>query len=523
MSAPVNRVMFLGLDGGVESVLKVAFDRGLMPNLAAFWNGSARGALYSSDPMVTPVAWTSFAAGCDPADHGIHDFYSLDHSAQLIHHNDSRDVRSQTIWHVLGDSGKSIVCMNLPMTYPAPRVPGIVVSGSDAPGYAAALAQCPEFAQVLRTQTPDYTNAIVWKRRPRRLEELKLHAAENRAIFLAQAKAAILADSHTDWTAMMVHYHNLDSLLHRLWPYLEIDDTAVADGEWNREAASCLRALDDSVGMLLELAERRNAAVIALSDHGFGPCRSLVNVNEVLRRHGFQTPASTASNLRFRAHRFADRFRRWSQRFESGKVRKAPRSIAGQVKCDWKRTAAFAPFGQLCANIYLTGDRRERTGPIERLKREIIEVFRGLRDPETDALLFRDVFDLAERYAMDPEAAGAADVLALSANGYQAQAKWRKTHADRLLAPDFNLPATHYREGIVAIRAPETAPGDRLEADLRDIAPTALALLDEPIPSSMTGRVIHEAFEAPLAVRRDRMFSSTRDHKRARDGELAVR
>jgi predicted AlkP superfamily phosphohydrolase/phosphomutase len=43
ISAPVSRVLFLGLDGGTMTVLRPAFQRGWMPNLAALWRRSATG------------------------------------------------------------------------------------------------------------------------------------------------------------------------------------------------------------------------------------------------------------------------------------------------------------------------------------------------------------------------------------------------------------------------------------------------------------------------------------------------
>src|SRR5437660_1698635 len=79
----------------------------------------------------------------------------------------------------------------------------------------------------------------------------------------------------------------------------------------------------------------------------------------------------------------------------------------------------------------------------------------------------------ADRYGIDPVAEGLPDVLAPSADGYQAQAKWSPFHGG-LLRPDPNLPATHWRDGIVAIDAPDIRPGDRMRADLHDLAPTTL-------------------------------------------------
>ncbi|MHC5538768.1 alkaline phosphatase family protein, partial [Singulisphaera rosea] len=80
MPAHASRVLFLGLDGGTMSVFGPWFDRGLLPNLASLWRRSAFGTLRSSEPMVTPVAWTSFATGCTPAVHGIHEFYHVEPS-----------------------------------------------------------------------------------------------------------------------------------------------------------------------------------------------------------------------------------------------------------------------------------------------------------------------------------------------------------------------------------------------------------------------------------------------------------
>ncbi len=125
-----------------------------------------------------------------------------------------------------------------------------------------------------------------------------------------------------------------------------------------------------------------------------------------------------------------------------------------------------------------------------------------MRDPETGTPLFRDVFSTAARYGLDPVEQGIPEVLALSTDGYQAQAKWGVTLRNQLLRPDRDLPATHYREGVVAIDGPGVRPGSNLSADLHDLAPTTLAWLDLAVPESMTGRVIQEAFAAPLEVRR---------------------
>jgi predicted AlkP superfamily phosphohydrolase/phosphomutase len=502
MPASASRVLFLGLDGGTMSVLSAGFDRGLLPNLASLWRRSAYGTLRSSAPMVTPVAWTSFATGCTPPVHGIHEFYYVDSSDRTVKSNHAGRVRVPTLWQILAAAGREVVSLNLPMTYPPPRVRGVVVAGSDAPGLDWAFAQCPEFGEQIREQVPDFTHKIVWKRRPKTLDEMRQKAERNRAIFRAQGEVAERADKRSDWSALMVHFHSLDSLQHRLWPYLDVDDTGVREEGWNVEVESCLRALDETVGRLLELASKRDAAVIAVSDHGFGPCRALVNVNGLLRHVGLQRGLMYGTRFRYRAQRLGDRLHRWMTREHPGGAgRRLPKSIEGQIGCDWKRTVAFAPFGQLSGCIFLTRDAKAKQSLAERIRGEVIDACREARDPETGALLFHDVFDVADRYGLDPAAEGMPDVFALSSDGYQAQAKWRVSVRNERLRPDWDLPATHWINGVVAIDAPDIRAGGHLRADLHDLAPTALAMLGLRVPEGMDGRVLHEAFESPLPVR----------------------
>jgi predicted AlkP superfamily phosphohydrolase/phosphomutase len=504
MPAPASRVLFLGLDGGTMSVLGPAFQRGWMPNLASLWKRAASGVLRSSAPMVTPVAWTSFLTGCDPPAHGIHEFYHVAPEDRTIRPNHAGCIRVPTLYEVLAQHGRDVVSLNLPMTYPpSPATRGLIVGGSDAPGRSWAFAQCPEFGRELDEHLPDYTHKIIWKKRPRTLDELRTLAARNRASFRALGEAALRADRRCDWSALMVHFHDLDSLEHRLWPYLDVDGTGVAEPGWNEEVVSCLRALDDAAGVLLELASQRDAAVIALSDHGFGPCQALVNVNGLLQRAGLQRKLTYGTRFRYRISRLSDRLRGWKARRAGDGGRRQPRSIDGEVGCDWRRTAAFAPFGQLSGCVFLNPAHAPSESIAARVRSEIVGLLGDARDPRNGARLFVDVFDVAERYGLDPAAEGLPDVLALSADGYQAQARWSPFGND-WLRPDWSLPATHYFEGVVAIDAPDLRPGGHLAADLRDMAPTTLALLDLPVPEDMEGRVLHEAFETPLPVRRIR-------------------
>ncbi|WP_165245951.1 alkaline phosphatase family protein [Paludisphaera soli] len=502
MATIPSRVLFVGLDGGTRAILDPLFDRGWAPNLASLWRRCAVGDLRSTDPMVTPVAWTSFSTGCTPLTHGVHDFNYLDHSDRTVREHDATTVRVPTLWEIVSGLGGSVVSLGLPLTYPAPPVRGLFVAGADAPDPVRAFDQCPEFGRRLRLEVPDYTNKLVWKRRPRTAEEAAEQADRCARIFRAQADAAGKADQQVDWTAMMVHYHNLDSLQHRMWPYFDVDDTGLREAGFTDAVERCVRALDDSIGRLLELAADRDAAVVVASDHGFGPCRSLVNVNGMLRAAGLQRTRVYGTRFRYRAIRVLERLRRWRALREPGASAPAKvRPIDGQISCDWGRTLAFAPFGQLCGNVFLNRDAVSGASA-DRALDEVVALLRDARDPERGERLFADVYATADRLDVDPAREGMPDVFALSADGYQAQAKWSERYRNTILRPDPGLPATHWLNGVVAIDAPGVQPGRRLEAQLPDLAPTSLALLGLDVPRYMEGRVLQEAFETTIIVHR---------------------
>ena len=93
----------------------------------------------------------------------------------------------------------------------------------------------------------------------------------------------------------MVQFQNLDPFQHRVWRYLNVDETGIDDPEWNEAAASVIQGLDHAIGTLCELADRRGAAVVVVSDHGFGPCLGRIDVNQILVDAGVAQPRGSRS------------------------------------------------------------------------------------------------------------------------------------------------------------------------------------------------------------------------------------
>ncbi|MDQ4081444.1 MAG: alkaline phosphatase family protein, partial [Actinomycetota bacterium] len=156
---------------------------------------------------------------------------------------------------------------------------------------------------------------------------------------------------------------------------------------------------------------------------------------------------------------------------------------------DWERTRAWGEGGYYC-RLFLNVAGREPQGTVapedyERVRSELATKLEGLGDEQG-----RPIGTVAHR----PEA------LYQTRNGiapdllvYFGDLLWRSigqvgtgtVHVfENDTGPD---DANHAHEGLYLLVADGVRPGPGPERDLRDIAPTLLTLLGEPVPDEMEG------------------------------------
>jgi predicted AlkP superfamily phosphohydrolase/phosphomutase len=439
--------------------------------------------------------------GCAPARHGVFDHRYYDAAEGRMKVNHSGRIRVPTLWHLLAATGRSVVCLNLPGLYPPLKLRGVVVSGMDAPHLEAALSAAPEFAARRPTEAPGYDLGYFWKRAPQSLDELKTSAHLTALSFRGRASGGVLADRIVpDWSVLLVQFQNLDPFQHRVWPYLNVDETGVDRPEWNAAAAEVVRGLDEAIGQLCELADRRGAAVMILSDHGFGPCLGRIHVNRILVRAGVARLPGWTGSIARRAFQASDRLRLWGQKRDNPAARSASfdQSVTAQYPFDWKRTLAFAPHQDTAAMVYVNSAARHggmktiapRMTPrqIDDARAAAASALAEAKHPETGARLFPEIIVTAEAYRLDPAREGFPDLIALPDSPYWVRTKL--TSGDSWVDPDPNLPGTHRPEGIVALSGVGLPTGFHLKADLVDATPTILALLGIAIPPHIEGKPI---------------------------------
>src|SRR5436305_85646 len=67
-------VLVFGMDGGDYDVITEMLAAGRLPTLAGLRDRGAFGPLRSTEPPITPVAWSTFLTGLEPGRHGIYNF-----------------------------------------------------------------------------------------------------------------------------------------------------------------------------------------------------------------------------------------------------------------------------------------------------------------------------------------------------------------------------------------------------------------------------------------------------------------
>ena len=144
-NARVKKVIFVGLDGLDPKITERLIEEGKLPNLAKLRATGSYRRLRTTFPSLSPVAWSTFATGVNPARHNIFDFLNRNLKSYLPELSSSRvnkprrtlkvgryviplsrasvDMRrkSQPFWKILGEHAVDSTILRIPITCPSAR------------------------------------------------------------------------------------------------------------------------------------------------------------------------------------------------------------------------------------------------------------------------------------------------------------------------------------------------------------------------------------------------------------------
>jgi predicted AlkP superfamily phosphohydrolase/phosphomutase len=155
--AQAKRVVILGLDGMDPGMTTKLMREGRLPNFAALAERGVFRPLDTSNPSMSPVAWSSFSTGTDPSSHGIFDFLTRDPCtyAPALSSTDIQQAKrvlnigryvvplekpkmkllqkGTAFWKLLGDRHIFSIIQRVPITFPPVKFRGLLLSGMCVP------------------------------------------------------------------------------------------------------------------------------------------------------------------------------------------------------------------------------------------------------------------------------------------------------------------------------------------------------------------------------------------------------
>src|ERR1051325_2768627 len=175
--ARIKKLIFLGLDGFDPGLAERYMAEGKLPNLSRLKEQGSYSKLRTTFPALSPVAWSTFATGVNPAKHNIFDFlnrntksYVPELAAAKVHkprrvlklgklriplsasHVELRR-KSQPFWKLLGKQQIGSTIIRVPITFPPDKFHGRLLSAMSTPDLRGTQGSFSQFTTRVETAT----------------------------------------------------------------------------------------------------------------------------------------------------------------------------------------------------------------------------------------------------------------------------------------------------------------------------------------------------------------------------------
>jgi predicted AlkP superfamily phosphohydrolase/phosphomutase len=453
-----SKVMVIGLDCAAPQYV---FDEWLdeLPTIRSLTERGRFGVLRSCDPPITVPAWSVMTSSHSPGALGFYGFRNRkDHSYDQLAFADSRSVRMPRVWDVLSMRNRDVIVLGVPQTYPPSRVNGVLVSCFLTPDTRTSKYTYPpelkdEIEQLVGHYMVDVENF--------RTDDKDRLLAEIEEMTEKRFRLAEHLLETRPWDLFFMVEMGTDRIHHGFWRFTDHGHRLFEDDNpYEHAMLDYYKRLDSKIASLLRFADDETA-VLVVSDHGAKKMDGGICVNEWLRREGYLVLKEEPTEP----------------------TRLTPDMI------DWSKTAAWGEGGYYC-RLFLNVAGREPEGVVpaadyDRVRDEIKAKLEALGDDEGNPI--GTVAHKPEELYADPQGI-TPDLLVYFGGLY-----WRSIGTvggdaihvfENDTGPD---DANHAHEGLYILAADGVAPGPGEEREIRDIAPTILELLGEPVLPDMEG------------------------------------
>lgn len=531
----MSRVFIVGWDGATFDLIRPWVADGKLPNIARLLKTGAHGLLRSTMPPMTFPAWSSFMTGKNPGKHGIYDFTRQRLGSYELEFVNGGQRRAASFWQILSEAGKEVISISVPCTFPPEPVNGVMISGFDAPGLGgkgstvdARGVYPPELVTELEERVGkhpigSFPISEINRGRPDLAVEAILKTIRQKA-----ATTRYLMTTRP-WDCLMILFGESDGVGHHFWKYCDPNSPQFTSNPPGQQDSilKVYQELDRQLGELQRLLPE-DTTLLMMSDHGFGGVSDwILYPNCWLHEAGF---LSFKGRLAHKMSRLLDAAKLWGvahipSQWKRAIYRASQRRLGGlesrvrYAMLDWPRTQAYFEENPYYPFLWINLKGRQPQGTVApgeeyaAVRDRLIRQLEAWKHPETGAPIVEKAFRREELYS-GPCLDQAPDIIVKwgEHNGYtyafklsskSPDLRWIEQvdpHKQEHMAFFSGKSGSHRDDGIFlaagpAIRANHTVA----DAEIIDLAPTILHLLDLPVPADMDGKVLTSIFTPEFA------------------------
>lgn len=512
------KVCVIGLDGATFAVIDYLTSQGRMPNFSRLRSEGSEATLLSTIPPLTPAAWSSFFTGTNPGKTGAVGFFRFRPGTYQMEPMNARNLQGEPLWQMASRHGKRVCVYNVPVTYPAAPVNGILISGMDAPRFDEQAIWPRGYRESFLKAIPDFKVSCELD-----ADYLLAHSDHPVAEGIRQLKEHLSMEIRVvnhlmgleDWDLLVAVLRSPDSIQHIFWADAEkvmAGEQASEDEAARAEAVfSCYDEIDRELGeRWLGWCEGRD--LIFISDHGFGRLKADVCLNRVLAGAGLVTFRARSGRRGLR-----DRIAGKAKAHLPAQTRQKIKKLMGKgegdrwhsfvdslvADIDWEKTRLFSVAQHGCLYVNLKG--REPLGTVEgeqerqAVLAEAEAALSRLTDPSDGQPVVTGFFRKEDIYRgplMDSMPDLVISMRDWSYRGIYSTAV-ELSQEPLFRTSDnwgvFGHTGNHRRDGILVMHGPDIARARLDTAEMVDVMPTILHLMGLPVPEDADGRVLEEA------------------------------
>ncbi|HEV2119468.1 MAG TPA: alkaline phosphatase family protein [Candidatus Bathyarchaeia archaeon] len=495
------KALVIGVDSASPVLIQKWMDE--LPNLRAIFDSGAHGVLKSIVPPESVPAWQCFATGKNPAKIGVYGFTYIGRDRQLKFGKTTPELGC--FWDICSQRGMKVGVFNVPGTYPPYPVNGFMVSGFPVPPHGV-WSYPDDLMKRLDSSVSGYEIDVPLTKPTSMKGGEKTYLLQVQKLHDKTLQAAKQLIEWYEPDVFTMTFQAIDQVHHDFWKYMDNQDSPYANvlRDWYIK-------MDAAIGELRELSGPLTN-VLVLSDHGSAPVSSALFINKYLESNGLLTvkgpvkrkgenyvklrnwvlktlpPSAIATIYKMTPEFIGYRFT------ESAAIERTLQSLVDNI--DWDKTLAFSTGGHQ-AHIYVTYDLVDKLkgGEGSQTKTSVVEklcnLMSELTDPKSGEKI-SPIFHFKEDTFKGPFQNEAPDLcVELYTKNEKVQVNPR-LGAKQLWSSSPHFSSIHTREGFYGITGLNIRHGVKLDANLLDLAPTLLRLLNVETEADFDGRVLDQ-------------------------------